>query len=297
MEYDYYKLLGLPTGSDAATVRKAYLALVRQHHPDLNPGNTESENFIKILNQGWEILSNPGKKEMYDALLYRHYNRGTRPAEGQTTRTASSGESRAQRVARIRAERNASYVTDFRQKQRLFRFQLIIWILLLIGAPVYAFNNWYADFESYDHLRMLLAALCFGAAIFRLIILGFRYYSVYNILHPDKPRNDAAVYGGLLLLLFVVPALLWQAGDWRKTYHLKHFARETQAEVTYRNGLYVRYQIQVGERSITKQRTLSDHFYGMDSATQAARLLRVRYSYKDPRITEEIDWITQTPTP
>lgn len=278
-------------------MRKAYLALVRQHHPDLNPGNAESENFIKILNQGWEILSNPGKKEMYDALLFRHYNRGTRPSAGRSARTASDGESRAQRAARIRAERDASYVADFRQKQRLFRFQLIIWILLLIGAPVYAFNNWYADFESYDHLRMLLAALCFGAAIFRLIILGFRYYSVYNILHPDKPRNDAAVYGGLLMMLFVVPVLLWQAGDWRKTYHLKHFARETEARIIQRNGLYVRYQIQVGERIITKTCTLSDQFYGMDSATQAARKLMVRYSYKDPRITEEIEWITYNTQP
>jgi hypothetical protein len=291
LEYDYYKLLGLPAGSDAATVRKAYLALVRQHHPDLNPGNTESENFIKILNQGWEILSNPGKKEMYDALLYNHYNRASRKEQSASARSNNQGETRAQRASHIRAERNERYVADFGRKQAFFRFQILVSILLAIGAPFYAFNNWFVDFDSYDHMRLLLAAIFFGAAIFRLIILAFRYYNVYNILHPENPKNDAVIYGSLLLSLFVIPMLLFQAGEWRKQYHLSHYATETAARITYRNGLFVIYDFEAGGATITKNVTLTDQFYSMDSLVQAAGKLRIRYSERDPRITEEITWI------
>lgn len=283
--------MGLPTGADAATVRKAYLALVRQHHPDLNPGNKESENFIKILNQGWEILSNPGKKEMYDALLYNHYQRASRKEQSGAGSSREQGESRSQRASRIRAERDARYVADFGRKQAFFRFQLVLCILFAIGAPFYAFNNWFVDFESYDHMRLLLAAILFGTSIFRLIILAFRYFNVYNILHPENPKNDAVIYGSLLLSLFVIPILLFQAGDWRKDYHLNHYASETDARITYRNGLFVIYDFEAGGETITKNVTLTDQFYSMDSLVQAAGKLRIRYSTKDPRITEEITWI------
>lgn len=289
--------MGLPTGADAATVRKAYLALVRQHHPDLNPGNKQSEDFIKILNQGWEILSNPGKKEMYDALLYNHYNRASRKEQTSSKRSRADGETRAQRASRIRTERNDRYVADFGRKQALFRFQILVSILLAIGAPFYAFNNWFVDFDSYDHMRLLLAAILFGAAIFRLIILAFRYYNVYNILHPENPKNDAVIYGSLLLSLFVIPILLFQAGDWRKHYHLTHYASETAARITYRNGLFVIYNFEANGKTITKNVTLTDQFYSMDSLVQAAGKLRIRYSERDPRITEEITWILNPQMP
>jgi hypothetical protein len=85
--------------------------------------------------------------------------------------------------------------------------------------------------------------------------------------------------------------LLFQAGEWRKQYHLSHYATETAARITYRNGLFVIYDFEAGGATITKNVTLTDQFYSMDSLVQAAGKLRIRYSERDPRITEEITWI------
>ncbi len=66
---NYYQVLGVETFADAEVVRQAFRKLARQHHPDLNAGNTQAEERFKQLNEAYEILSNPDKRAMHDASL------------------------------------------------------------------------------------------------------------------------------------------------------------------------------------------------------------------------------------
>src|ERR1700682_1616410 len=63
---DYYKTLGVERGADAEEIRKAYRKLARKHHPDLNPGDKSAEDRFKKVQEAYDILSEPKKKEMYD---------------------------------------------------------------------------------------------------------------------------------------------------------------------------------------------------------------------------------------
>lgn len=63
---DYYEVLGLSKGSSADDVKKAFRRLAKQHHPDLNPGNKDAEEKFKEINEAYEVLSDPNKKERYD---------------------------------------------------------------------------------------------------------------------------------------------------------------------------------------------------------------------------------------
>lgn len=36
---DFYKVLGVPKGSDKSTIKKAYFKLAKEHHPDTNKVN------------------------------------------------------------------------------------------------------------------------------------------------------------------------------------------------------------------------------------------------------------------
>ncbi|MEJ7559114.1 MAG: J domain-containing protein [Pedobacter sp.] len=63
---DYYKLLGLPKTASAAAIKSAYRKLARKHHPDLNPGDKESEKRFKEINEANEVLSDPEKRKKYD---------------------------------------------------------------------------------------------------------------------------------------------------------------------------------------------------------------------------------------
>lgn len=66
MKRDYYEVLGLTKGADAAAIKKAYRKLAKKYHPDMNPGDAEAEKKFKEVTEAYTVLSDPEKKKLYD---------------------------------------------------------------------------------------------------------------------------------------------------------------------------------------------------------------------------------------
>ena len=62
---DYYEVLGVAKGADAAEMKKAYRKLAMEFHPDRNASGDAAEKF-KEINRAYEVLSDPEKRQMYD---------------------------------------------------------------------------------------------------------------------------------------------------------------------------------------------------------------------------------------
>jgi molecular chaperone DnaJ len=60
---DYYEILGVGKGASADEIKKAYRRLAVQHHPDKEGG---SEEKFKELNEAYEVLKDPSKRQRYD---------------------------------------------------------------------------------------------------------------------------------------------------------------------------------------------------------------------------------------
>jgi molecular chaperone DnaJ len=63
---DYYKTLGVDRSASVEEIRKAYRRLARKYHPDLNPGDKSSEERFKTVQEAYDILSDPQKRQMFD---------------------------------------------------------------------------------------------------------------------------------------------------------------------------------------------------------------------------------------
>jgi len=63
---DYYAILGVSKTASLEEIKKAYRKLARKYHPDLNPGNKESETLFKEINEANEVLGDPEKRKKYD---------------------------------------------------------------------------------------------------------------------------------------------------------------------------------------------------------------------------------------
>ena len=71
----YYKLLGIDPKADRQTVKQAYLAKVKEWHPDKNPDRRpEAEEKTKVLNQAYHTLGDPERRKNYDRML--RYTKG-----------------------------------------------------------------------------------------------------------------------------------------------------------------------------------------------------------------------------
>ncbi len=74
-EEDYYRILGVEDGASPEEIRAAYRDLVRQYHPDAGLVKGTSF-FFRQIQQAYETLSDPQRRQEYDEHLRRE---GKRP--------------------------------------------------------------------------------------------------------------------------------------------------------------------------------------------------------------------------
>jgi curved DNA-binding protein CbpA len=68
MTQDYYRVLGVRYDAPKEEIRQAYLQLARKYHPDVNK-EREAEEFLKSINEAYNILTNDEARVLYDQDL------------------------------------------------------------------------------------------------------------------------------------------------------------------------------------------------------------------------------------
>lgn len=63
---DYFEILGISKTAEADEIKRAYRALARQYHPDLNPGDKAAEEKFKLLGEAYDVLSDADKRSQYE---------------------------------------------------------------------------------------------------------------------------------------------------------------------------------------------------------------------------------------
>lgn len=73
---DYYEVLGVDKSADDAAIKKAYRALAKKYHPDMNPGDKEAEAKFKEASEAYAVLSDAEKRRQYDQFGHAAFEAG-----------------------------------------------------------------------------------------------------------------------------------------------------------------------------------------------------------------------------
>lgn len=66
MDLEYYEILEISKDADSGAIKKAYRKQALKYHPDRNEGDKEAEEKFKLVNEAYQVLSDPEKKATYD---------------------------------------------------------------------------------------------------------------------------------------------------------------------------------------------------------------------------------------
>jgi DnaJ-class molecular chaperone len=64
---DPYEVLGVKKDASQSDIQKAYRALAKKLHPDLNPGNKQAEERFKEVSAAYDLLGDEKKRARFDA--------------------------------------------------------------------------------------------------------------------------------------------------------------------------------------------------------------------------------------
>ena len=63
----FYDLLGVETTASSSEIKRAYLKLARERHPDKNPDDPQAKERFQKLGEAYQVLSNEDARAKYDA--------------------------------------------------------------------------------------------------------------------------------------------------------------------------------------------------------------------------------------
>ena len=77
---DYYSVLGITKGASATEIKSAYRKAALKWHPDRHKDDKENaEKKFKEINEAYQVLSDPKKKQSYDQFGHQAFSGGGAP--------------------------------------------------------------------------------------------------------------------------------------------------------------------------------------------------------------------------
>jgi curved DNA-binding protein len=89
---DYYATLGVARDAGHDVIKKAFRKLARKYHPDVAKDKVAGEEKFKEINEAFEVLGDPAKREKYDRLGSNWRDAENGPSDASSAPTGSAGQ-------------------------------------------------------------------------------------------------------------------------------------------------------------------------------------------------------------
>ena len=68
---DYYKILGIKRTASAADIKRVYLELIKQYHPDINPEDKHILKKFQEITEAYHVLGDLDRRLKYSNDNYK----------------------------------------------------------------------------------------------------------------------------------------------------------------------------------------------------------------------------------
>ncbi len=271
----YYKVLQIPENATQEEIKSSYYRLAMEYHPDRNPDNPLAEEYFKRINEAYQVLRDPVKRQWYNLMQQGNIF-------SQTLDRRKYGTSRGPDPNR-RKQREDSFEDDDKRPFWLrvtFPGLTMIWGLLLI------YNNWFITSKGLETAKVFFGIMLFLIASYFFVNNLYIYWLKKQSEGKLKFNPEQRSLVTYILLLFLTIPFFWGIGVVRKSWHLNHYGRITKAEVTELKSYGDDYQAEIiyfdeDNKAYTKRIEFAFPFDLHINRTE----IYMKYSTREPRIT------------
>lgn len=104
----HYDNLKVARDAPPEVIRAAYKTLSQRYHPDRNPGDENCARIMAVLNQAYDVLSDPHKRQLHDEWILHaeerayHAQQASPPVYKEATRSKANSLARLAKAAWLR---------------------------------------------------------------------------------------------------------------------------------------------------------------------------------------------------
>lgn len=281
IEHNYYQLMEIEQYADAAVVKRRYRELALLYHPDKNPNNKVAEEYFKVLTQGYNILSEPDKKEEYDYLLKQYYDKRT--ANEEPSRPVSKQADLREKLRKHAELQRRRIIVEYENTEQNLshtkRYRLSV--LVFITGILICYNNWFLNYLNFKIMYIVVGSFLFGLGAY--MVANIRYKNrIYQAAMAGQDINKVIGPVRLFVVLFLItPVFFLMLMQLTKVVHLNYFYEVTVVDRVGHFNDMVTYNYVVDGEEISRQTDAIPYYDYSDKSH-----LRVKYSRINPNISE-----------
>lgn len=279
--------MGLEPGVDITLVKKKYKELALLYHPDKNPNNKSADEYFKIITQGYNILSEPDQKLLYDDVLRNYLDRKEENNKKYPPKT--NNYSASEKIRLHKERQRESIIEEYVRAENVLSHKLrfILAILIYSSGILLAYNHWFLNLLDLKVIYIIMGSFLFGLGAYQIAnnVYQRRVFKRAMSIQDIGPQKGPV---RLFTILFLVtPMIFLMLTSLTKTIHLKYFYDVTIVDRVdqFRDG--VTYQYTVNGVEIARQ-TASFSDTDSYSPIKNKMMFRVKFSRINPNISELI---------
>ncbi len=286
VEHDFYKLMQLEPYADLPMVKKRYRELAKIYHPDKHPNAPHAEDYFKVITQGYDLLSDPELKPIYDEALKQYYG-----LPKHQNSPANKWQVAQEKVKKHLALKRSQFIAEYEKDEAILshKLRLIAVILLSISGLLMCYNHWFINLLNYKILYIVLGGFMFCSGAYWASSMYYKKQS-YNLAIRDLPyQNNAAGLRLFLVLFAITPCLFLGLMKLTKYVHLNHFYSFAEVKKINAFGDELAYYYEVNGELIMRR------CESLPKAAFQERVLQVKFSLINPYISELVYFIPPKP--